>query len=414
MSSSCLTPESSALPALTLLPELVAALKQQRPVVVQAPNGAGKSTALPLALLQSGGLSGRIIMLEPRRLAARNIARFLAEQLGETVGQQVGYRVRGESRVSADTRLEIVTEGILTRMLQGDPELTGVELLIFDEFHERSLHADLALALSIESRGALRPDLKLLVMSATLEGLDFSTLLPDAELLRCEGRAHPLSYHYRGINRQQPLVPQCGAVVLEALAQESGSLLVFLPGAGEIERLARDRVLAQRADRARAAVAHAQAAVAAGEVLLGDHVDPAAAQDVDLRLRQDAGRAEVARRGRAVERLRVVVRVQRDAADLGRVGRAVGLDHAALVRAARDEGAEGDLRGRLLVHRGVDQVVGVVLVERARDGRGHRGRRGRLAHGSLRFSPFTRAGVVRGGGLGVSRPRRRRPFQPSA
>ena len=248
VSSSCLTSESSALPALTLLPELVAALKQQRPVVVQAPPGAGKSTALPLALLQSGGLSGRIIMLEPRRLAARNIARFLAEQLGETVGQQIGYRVRGESRVSADTRLEIVTEGILTRMLQGDPELTGVELLIFDEFHERSLHADLALALSIESRGALRPDLKLLVMSATLEGLDFSTLLPDAELLRCEGRAHPLSYHYRGINRQQPLVPQCGAVVLEALAQESGSLLVFLPGAGEIDRLAewlRERLTGQ-------------------------------------------------------------------------------------------------------------------------------------------------------------------------
>ena len=248
VSSSCLTSESSALPALTLLPELVAALKQQRPVVVQAPPGAGKSTALPLALLQSGGLSGRIIMLEPRRLAARNIARFLAEQLGETVGQQIGYRVRGESRVSADTRLEIVTEGILTRMLQGDPELTGVELLIFDEFHERSLHADLALALSIESRSALRPDLKLLVMSATLEGLDFSTLLPDAELLRCEGRAHPLSYHYRGINRQQPLVPQCGAVVLEALAQESGSLLVFLPGAGEIDRLAewlRERLTGQ-------------------------------------------------------------------------------------------------------------------------------------------------------------------------
>ena len=236
------------LPVSAIYPALLTAIGANRPVVLQAPPGAGKSTALPLALLQSGHISGRIIMLEPRRLAARNIARFLAEQLGESVGQRVGYRVRGESRVSGATQLEIVTEGILTRMLQADPELAGVGLLIFDEFHERSLHADLALALSIESRTALRPDLGLLVMSATLDGLDFSTLLPDAELLHCQGRAYPLSHHYRGINRQQPLVPQCGAVVLEALAQESGSLLVFLPGAGEIERLAewlRERLAGQ-------------------------------------------------------------------------------------------------------------------------------------------------------------------------
>jgi ATP-dependent helicase HrpB len=238
VSSSFSRHDPSSLPVLAVLPALQAALGAEQPVIVQAPPGAGKSTALPLALLQSGTVAGRIIMLEPRRLAARNIARFLADQLGEEVGQRVGYRVRGESRVSGATRLEIVTEGILTRMLQADPELAGVGLLIFDEFHERSLHADLALALSIESRAALRPDLKLLVMSATLEGLDFSSLLPDAVLLRSEGRAHPIDHHYRPINRQQPLVPQCGAVVLEALNSETGSLLVFLPGAGEIERLA--------------------------------------------------------------------------------------------------------------------------------------------------------------------------------
>lgn len=230
--------EIERLPALAVLPALQAALSAGQPVILQAPPGAGKSTALPLALLQSDTVSGRIIMLEPRRLAARNIARYLAQQLGEEVGQQIGYRVRGESRVSAATRLEIVTEGILTRMLQADPELPGVSLLIFDEYHERSLHADLALALSIESRSALRPDLRLLVMSATLDGLDFSTLLPDAVLLHSAGRAYPITHHYRPGNRQQPLVPQCGAVVLEALQSESGSLLVFLPGAGEIERLA--------------------------------------------------------------------------------------------------------------------------------------------------------------------------------
>ena len=234
-------PLSSALgqlPVAAIYPELLVALGARRPVVLQAPPGAGKSTALPLALLQSGLIEGRIIMLEPRRLAARNIARFIASQLGEEVGGRVGYRVRGESRVGKHTQLEIVTEGILTRMLQSDPERADVGLVIFDEFHERSLHADLALALAIEARSVLREDLGLLVMSATLDGLDFSALLPDHCLLQSAGHSYPIDYHYRPANRQQPLVPQLGAVVLEALATAQGSLLVFLPGVGEIERLA--------------------------------------------------------------------------------------------------------------------------------------------------------------------------------
>ena len=226
------------LPVAAIYPELLAALGANQPVVLQAPPGAGKSTALPLALLQSGLIEGRIIMLEPRRLAARNIARFIASQLGEEVGEQVGYRVRGESKVGKNTRLEIVTEGILTRLIQNDPELGDVGLVIFDEFHERSLHADLALALCIESRMALREDLGLLVMSATLDGIDFSTLLPGHCLLQSAGRSYPIEHHYRPANRQQPLVPQLGAVVLEALAKEQGSMLIFLPGVGEIERLA--------------------------------------------------------------------------------------------------------------------------------------------------------------------------------
>ncbi|MCX7126495.1 ATP-dependent helicase HrpB [Aeromonas sp.] len=228
----------SQLPIVSVLPELFAALDSHSSVILQAPPGAGKSTLLPLELVRQNRLPGRIIMLEPRRLAARNIASFLARQLGEKVGERIGLRVRGESRTSSQTRLEIVTEGVLTRMLQQDPELTGVSLVIFDEFHERSLHADTALAFAIESQQGLRDDLKLLVMSATLDGMALERLLPDAPVIRSEGRGFPIDYHYRPANRQQWLDPQVGTVVLEALAAHRGSLLVFLPGQGEIERLA--------------------------------------------------------------------------------------------------------------------------------------------------------------------------------
>lgn len=228
----------SQLPIVSVLPALFAAIDSHASVILQAPPGAGKSTLLPLELVRQNRLPGRIIMLEPRRLAARNIAGFLARQLGEQVGERIGLRVRGESRTSARTRLEIVTEGVLTRMLQQDPELAGVSLVIFDEFHERSLHADTALAFAIESQQGLRDDLKLLIMSATLDGMALEALLPDAPVIRSEGRGFPIDYHYRPINRQQWLEPQVGAVVLEALASHAGSALVFLPGQGEIERLA--------------------------------------------------------------------------------------------------------------------------------------------------------------------------------
>ncbi|POG22111.1 ATP-dependent helicase HrpB [Aeromonas bestiarum] len=228
----------SQLPIVSVLPALFAAIDSHASVILQAPPGAGKSTLLPLELVRQNRLPGRIIMLEPRRLAARNIAGFLARQLGEQVGERIGLRVRGESRTSARTRLEIVTEGVLTRMLQQDPELAGVSLVIFDEFHERSLHADTALAFAIESQQGLRDDLKLLIMSATLDGMALEALLPDAPVIRSEGRGFPIDYHYRPINRQQWLEPQVGAVVLEALASGAGSALVFLPGQGEIERLA--------------------------------------------------------------------------------------------------------------------------------------------------------------------------------
>ncbi|MGL5287385.1 MAG: DEAD/DEAH box helicase, partial [Aeromonas sp.] len=217
----------SPLPIASLLPAIETALSQHNQLILQAPPGAGKSTLLPLELLVRERVRGRIILLEPRRLAARNIAAYLAAQLGEKVGERVGLRVRGESRISARTRLEIVTEGVLTRMLQQDPELSGVGLLIFDEFHERSLHADTALAFALESQQALRDDLNILVMSATLDGLPLERLLSEAVVLRSQGRSYPVERYYRPWNRLQRLEPQLGAVVLEALASHLGSALVF-------------------------------------------------------------------------------------------------------------------------------------------------------------------------------------------
>ena len=171
------------LPIHEALPALRAAIAARGMAVLQAPPGAGKTTVVPLDLLQSGLIKGRILMLEPRRLAARAAAERMAETLGEPVGQTVGYRIRGEAKTGPVTRIEVVTEGILTRMIQSDPELPGVGCLIFDEFHERSLNADLGLALALEIRGALRPDLALIVMSATLDGAPVAALMGDAPLI---------------------------------------------------------------------------------------------------------------------------------------------------------------------------------------------------------------------------------------
>ncbi len=180
------------LPIDDALPGLIAALRSSGQAVLQAPPGAGKTTRVPLALLDAGLAKGRIIMLEPRRLAARAAAERMATTLGEAVGQTVGYRIRGEANVSRATRIEVVTEGILTRMIQSDPGLEGVGALIFDEFHERSLNADLGLALALEVRGALRDDLMLLVMSATLDAAPVATLMGGAPVVTSAGRAFPV------------------------------------------------------------------------------------------------------------------------------------------------------------------------------------------------------------------------------
>ncbi|MGP8307540.1 ATP-dependent helicase HrpB [Vibrio sp. YIC-376] len=227
----------SQLPIEAVMPQLLTAVKNQHQVILKAAPGAGKSTYFPLQLLEHQLVAGKIIMLEPRRLAARNIARYLAEQLGEQVGQRVGYRVRGETKVSAATQLEIVTEGIMTRMIQNDPELDGVDLLIFDEFHERSIHADTALAFSLEVQDALRDDLKLVVMSATLDQDALQTLLPEASFIESEGRSFDVETRYAPLGVNDHL-PSLMAKTIESLMnKESGSLLAFLPGVAAIKQV---------------------------------------------------------------------------------------------------------------------------------------------------------------------------------
>jgi ATP-dependent helicase HrpB len=229
------------LPIDDALPDLLRAIGQHKMAVLQAPPGAGKTTRVPLALLDSGLIAGRILMLEPRRLAARGAAEWMAETLNEPVGQTIGYRMRGESKVGAQTRIEVVTEGILTRMMQSDPELAGVGAVIFDEFHERSLNADLGLALVLEARAALRPDLVILVMSATLDAGPVAALMGDAPIITSQGRSFPVETKWlsRPLPQGARLESEAAALIHQALAETvDGAILVFLPGEGEIRRVA--------------------------------------------------------------------------------------------------------------------------------------------------------------------------------
>lgn len=236
----------ASLPVADVLPDLKEALAHTAAAVLQAPPGAGKTTLVPLALLDAPWMAGRrILMLEPRRLAARAAAQRMAHMLGEEVGATVGYRTRLDSRVGRSTRVEVLTEGILIRMIEDDPALETAGLVIFDEFHERSLDADLGLALTLDARRHLRADLRVLVMSATLEGAAVAGLL-QAPAIACAGQGRPVSLHYLGRPAPQDFEKAVAGAVLRALDETDGGILVFLPGGAEIRRV--ERLLRERTD----------------------------------------------------------------------------------------------------------------------------------------------------------------------
>ena len=231
-----ITKKCASLPASLIADDVNSALQTHHSLVITAPPGAGKSTLLPLTILSSLGDGEKILMLEPRRLAARQIAERMAQILGETVGETVGYRVRFESKVSKRTRIEVLTEGILTRMLVDDATLDGVSIVIFDEFHERSINSDLALALTRQAQEIIRPDLKIVIMSATIDACGICAALK-APLIESEGRMFPVELHYADEDTDPcDIAAVAASTTIEALKKHEGDILVFLPGQAEIER----------------------------------------------------------------------------------------------------------------------------------------------------------------------------------
>ncbi|MCY9665474.1 ATP-dependent helicase HrpB [Paenibacillus alginolyticus] len=229
----------NSLPIETVLPQLKEALRTNPCAILVAQPGAGKTTQVPLALLQESWLQNqKILMLEPRRLAARAAARYMSKLRGEEVGQTIGYRVKKDTKVGPNTRIEVITEGVLTRMLQTDPALEGVGAVIFDEFHERSLHADLGLALSRQSQTLIREDLRILIMSATIEANTVSAMLDHAPIIQSEGRTYPVVTHYLEAKMTSKIEQAVVTSIQRALQMNEGNLLVFLPGAAEVHRVA--------------------------------------------------------------------------------------------------------------------------------------------------------------------------------
>lgn len=315
------------LPVHAVLPDLLASLARQSSAVLVAPPGAGKTTAVGPALLSEGWCAGRVLLLSPRRLAARAAAERIAELMGEPVGQTVGYATRMESRQSAATRLLVLTEGIFRNMIQSDPELAGVSAVLFDEVHERSLDSDFGLALALDAQAGLRPDLRLVAMSATLDGARFAKLL-DGPVIESEGRMFPLTLRHVGRRAEARIEDEMAATIRRALSEEDGDLLAFLPGVGEIERTAeRLEGVAAEVHRLHGSLdpADQRAAIrksAGRKVILATAIAETSLTIDGVRIVADSGLARRARYDRAAGVARLVTERVSQAAATQRAGRA--------------------------------------------------------------------------------------------
>ncbi len=321
-----------SLPVHAVLPDLLATLSRQSNAVLVAPPGAGKTTSVGPALLGEDWCTGRVLLLSPRRLAARAAAERIAELAGEPVGQTVGYATRLESRQSAATRLLVLTEGIFRNMIQSDPELAGVSAVLFDEVHERSLDSDFGLALALDAQAGLRPDLRLVAMSATLDGARFARLL-DGPVIESEGRMFPLTLRHVGRRAEARIEDEMAATIRRALSEEEGDLLAFLPGVGEIERTAeRLEGIAAQVHRLHGSLDPAEPRAAirksdggkggARKVILATSIAETSLTIDGVRIVVDSGLARRARYDRAAGIARLVTERVSQAAATQRAGRA--------------------------------------------------------------------------------------------
>ena len=320
------------LPIDAVLPDLIAALAAGSNAVLVAPPGAGKTTAVAPALIGQGWCTGQILLLSPRRLAARAAAERMAQMSGEQVGKTIGYATRLDSKQSAATRILVVTEGIFVNRIQADPDLPGISAVLFDEVHERSLDSDFGLALALDAQGALRPDLRLLAMSATLDGARFSKLMGGAPVIESEGRAHPIELRHIARHAEKRIEDDMAAAIRRALSEESGSLLAFLPGVAEIERTAErldslpaDVVLHRlhgSLDPAEQRAAIAPSPPGTRKLVLATSIAETSITIDGLRIVVDSGLARRPRYDRAVGMTRLVTERASQAAVTQRAGRA--------------------------------------------------------------------------------------------